>query len=303
MSSGIPTLPSMVQPFAYKGHLNSITSAALAAALLGWPAPARQFTSGVNLVEVYAAVVDRQGRPVSGLTRSDFTVLEDGAPQSLSAFAEGDFPLSAAVAVDRSFSMTAMLATEVGAARTFLEDLRAQDQATLIAIGSDIETIAPLSTDRAAQLRALSALAPWGTTGLHDAVIAAIDAIQTAHGRRALVLFSDGVDRYSQASAGDALGRAREADVMIYPVAVGGARSELFPQLAALTGGRSFQSRQSAELDNVSHQIATELHHQYLLGYSPSRTIPAGANEWRSITVRVNRPDVVVRARDGYVAR
>jgi Ca-activated chloride channel family protein len=275
----------------------------VAVLLLGWTAAAGQFTSGVNLVEVYAAVVDSGGLPVSGLTRADFTVLEDDRPQTLSAFAEGDFPLSAAIAVDRSFSMTALLATEASAARTFLGDLRPSDQSTLIAIGSEVETIAPLSSDRPAQLRALSALKPWGTTGLHDAVIASIDAMQSSRGRRALVLLSDGIDRYSTASAVDALDRARRSDVMIYPVAIGAARPELFARLATLTGGRSFQAREPAQLNTIAHQIATELHHQYLLGYSPSKPIVAGTSEWRSISVRVNRPNLIVRARDGYVAR
>jgi Ca-activated chloride channel family protein len=294
----------MVKPFANKGRANSTTSACLTALLLGWGTlAAAQFSSGVNLVEVYAAVVDPAGNPVTGLTRADFTVLEDGAPQALAAFAEGDFPLSLAVGVDRSFSMARRLPTEVSAARTLLGDLRPQDQSTLIAIGSEVETLAPLSSDRATQLRALAGVKPWGTTGLHDAIVAAIEAIQAAKGRRALVLFSDGNDRYSTASASDALDRARKSDVMIYPVAIGAARPPLFAPLAALTGGRSFQTRDPAQLNTIAHQIAGELHHQYLLGYSPAKPIVAGANEWRSIAVRVNRPNVIVRARDGYVAK
>jgi Ca-activated chloride channel family protein len=299
----MPSLPIMTKPFAYEGPLNLTTAAVLAWALLGWAAAAAQFTSGVNLVEVYAAVVDRTGAPVAGLTRADFTLLEDGAPQALSAFAEGDFPLSVAVAVDRSFSMTALLPTVIRAAGTFLGDLRPQDQSTVIAIGSSVETIAPLSSDRASQRRALTALTPWGTTGLHDAIIAAIDAVESARGRRALVLLSDGADRYSTATASAALDRARTSDVMVYPIAIGAARAELFPQLAALTGGRSFQARDPAQLQAIAHQVAGELHHQYLLGYAPSKPIVAGAKEWRSITVRVSRPDVTVRARDGYLAR
>lgn len=293
-----------MKPFAYTGRRNSTTFALAAALLLGWlPVAASQFTSGVNVVEVYAAVVDTAGNPVTGLTRTDFTVLEDGTPQPLSTFAEGDFPLSIAVGIDRSFSMTKALPIEMSAARTFLGDLRQHDQSTLIAIGSEIETLAPLSSDRPGQLRALDTLRPWGTTGLHDAIVASIDAIQPAKGRRALVLLSDGNDRYSTASAADALDRARTSDVMIYPVAIGNDRATLFPRLAALTGGRSFATRAPAQLNAVVHQIASELHHQYLLGYSPSKPIVAGLNEWRSISVRVNRPNVTVRARDGYLAK
>jgi len=258
----------------------------------------------VNLVEVYAAAVDHEGRPVTGLNRDDFTVLEDGRPQTLSAFAEGDFPLSVAMAVDRSFSMAGRELTNAReAARTFLSSLRPDDQSMIVAVGSEIETVAPLSTDRPAQQRAVASLEPWGTTGLHDAIIASIDAIQSAKGRRALVLLSDGTDRYSKLSASDAIARARNADVMIYPIALGRTRPALFAELAALTGGRSFQPRDAKQLSDTMQAIANELRHQYLLGYTPSRPIVSGEEQWRSITVRVRRPDVTVRARDGYLAK
>jgi Ca-activated chloride channel homolog len=134
-------------------------------------------------------------------------------------------------------------------------------------------------------------------------VILAIDAIQAAKGRRALILLSDGTDRYSKASAADALDRARQSDVMVYPIALGRTRATLFAELASVTGGRSFQPRQPGQLPDIVRGIANELRHQYLLGYTPSRPIVAGEPQWRSITVRVNRADVTVRARDGYLAR
>jgi Ca-activated chloride channel family protein len=263
-----------------------------------------QFSSGVNLVEVYAAVADRAGNPVTGLTRDDFTVLDDGRPQTVSAFAEGDFPLSVALAIDRSFSMGPQrLPAAIGAARTLLGELRPGDQAMIVAIGSESEILAPLSTDRRAQLDAVGRLTPWGTTGLHDAIVRSIDAIQAARGRRALVLLSDGSDRYSTATETEALARARRADEMVYPIAMGGARPALFAELAALTGGRSSQPSSPTELDAAVRGIARELHHQYLLGYMPSPPIDAGEARWRSIVVRVARPDIRVRARDGYFTK
>ena len=241
---------------------------------------------------------------MTGLRQADFTVLEEGRPQNISAFAAGDFPLSVAVALDRSFSMGAKaLPSAVSATRTFLGELRPQDQSMVVGIGSEIEILAPLSTDRKGQLRALASLKPWGTTGLHDAIIESIAAVQAAKGRRALVLLSDGTDRYSKASSSTALDRARRSDVMIYPVAFGRSRPSLFAELASLTGGRSFQPRTPAELDTTMRAIASELRHQYLLGYTPARPIVAGDEQWRAITVRVNRPGVTVRARDGYLVK
>lgn len=297
-----------MQPFVFARPADStilIGLALLALSLLGvGDSAARQFTSGVNVVEVYAAVTDADGKPVTGLRREDFTVMEDGRAQTVSAFAEGDFPLSIAVALDRSFSMGAtQLPSAVSAARTFLGELRPRDQSMVVAIGSEIEVVAPLSTDRGPQQRALSSLKPWGTTGLHDAIVESIEAVQAAKGRRALVLLSDGSDRYSKTSASAALDRARRSDVMIYPVAFGRTRPPLFAELASLTGGRSFQPRDPVQLDATMRAIASELRHQYLLGYTPARPIVAGEEQWRTIVVRIDRPGVTVRARDGYLAR
>ena len=81
--------------------------AALAGALvLGAGPVAAQFTSGVNLVEVYASVTDAQGHAVTGLKASDFELRENGEPQTVTNFAAGEFPLSVAVGIDRSFSMS-----------------------------------------------------------------------------------------------------------------------------------------------------------------------------------------------------
>jgi Ca-activated chloride channel family protein len=263
-----------------------------------------QFSSGVNLVEVYASVTDRQGQPVKGLTREAFTVREDGAVQQVTTFTAGEFPLSVAVALDRSFSMAGQrLAAARSGARLFLDELRPADESMLIGIGSTTEVLAPLSTDRARQFEVLTRLDAFGTTGLYDAIVAAIDAIQQARGRRALVLLSDGSDRYSTATSAQALARARAADVLVYPIAFGQTRPPVFAELATVTGARSFHVRDARQLSETLRSVAAELRHQYLLGYSPSKPPLAGSNQWRSIAVAVSRSDVTVRARDGYLVK
>ncbi len=267
-------------------------------------ASARQFTSGVNVVEVYATVTDKAGKPVTGLGREAFTVRENGEAQQISTFAAGEFPLSVAVALDRSFSMAGdRLAAATSGARMFLGGLRPTDESMLIAIGSTTETLAPLSTNRREQLDALAGLDAFGTTGLYDSIVAAIEAIQPARGRRALILLSDGDDRYSKTTAQQTLERARAADVLIYPIALGRTRPQAFAELATLTGGRSFHVRDARQLPETLQAITSELRNQYLIGYSPTKPPVAGSNEWRSIAVTVARPDVTVRARDGYLVK
>jgi Ca-activated chloride channel family protein len=280
------------------GLLMGVTAAA---ALGARPA---QFATGVTLVEVYATVTDERGAPILDLRQSNFTIIEDGVPQAITTFASGDFPLSVALAVDRSSSMAGgRLALAKAAAKTFLRQLRPVDRSMVIAVASDPQIVAPLSADRAAALQALDRLEPWSTTALHDAIIASIGMIQPATGRRALVLLSDGVDRYSQATAADVLDRARRADVLVYPIAVSRTRPPLFPEVAALTGGQSFQITDPRRIERTLTIIADELRHQYLLGYTPARPLAPASPEWRAIEVRVNRAGAKVRARDGYLAK
>jgi Ca-activated chloride channel homolog len=265
---------------------------------------AAQFTSSVNVVEVYASVVDGKGQPVRGLTADDFEIQEDGSPQKISAFTAGDFPLTVALALDRSFSMAGKPLTTVKAAgRAFLEALRPSDEAVVIGIGSEVTVLAEARASRAEQIGAVNGLTAWGTTTLHDAIITAIDAVDGARGRRALVILSDGDDRYSEATADAALTRARRSNVMVYPIAFGKTRPPLFAELSTLTGGRSFHTRELEGLEQTLRTIAEQLREQYLIGYSPTRPPVSGANEWRSITVRVKKPGLSVRARDGYYVR
>jgi Ca-activated chloride channel family protein len=281
-----------------------LAAAAAAAWVWGSTLHARQFTSGVNLVEVYASVVDAQGQPVKGLTQGDFELRENGVVQTIANFAAGDFPLSAAVAIDRSFSVAGTkLSLAKAAAQTFLAELRSNDEAMVIAVGSEVEAVAPLSTDRASQRTAVERLDAFGTTGLHDAINHAIDAVQPAKGRRALIVLSDGDDRYSQATAADVLDRARRSDVMVFPIALGRIRPPLFAELATLTGGRSAHATDGNTLTQTMRAIAQELRWQYLLGYTPAKPPVPGSNEWRSISVTVKKPDAKVRARDGYLVR
>src|SRR5215203_4346049 len=256
-SSGIPSEPILRllsrRPFSRYGPavgcpdsitgsatLSGVTTAAAAGLLLAVAATSAggqtpQFGTSVQVVEVYASVTDGKGEPIRGLGQAQFTVREDGEVQSISTFVEGEFPLSVAVAVDRSWSMAGdRLATAKEGARTLLNALRSSDQAMVVAVSGAVETVALLSNDRSAQLAALDRLDPWSTTALHDAVIAAIDRVQAGSGRRALVLLSDSTDRYSRADAAAVLEHARRSDVMVYPIALGRERSPLFAELAVL---------------------------------------------------------------------
>jgi Ca-activated chloride channel family protein len=267
--------------------------------------PVAQFSSQVQLVEVYATVTDAQGESVMGLKREDFEVYENNEIQDVSTFAAGEFPLTVALGVDRSWSMAGEpLRLAKQASTTFLRALKSGDRSMVVAISNEADLIAPLTMDRFNQERAIAALDPWSTTALHDAIIAALDRLEPESGRQALVVFSDGTDRYSRASAAEVIERARRSNALIYPIAFGKTRPAFLAELAVLTGGRSFLLRDARELEKTLQTIARELRYQYLLGYAPADPIEKGEHEWRSIRVvlKNGKPGLRIRARDGYVA-
>ena len=90
---------------------------------------------------------------------------------------------------------------------------------------------------------------------------------------------------------------------MMYPIAIGRERPTLFAELASLTGGRSFHLRDPRQLQQTLESVAADLGAQYLLGYAPATPPRATGEDWRRISVTVNRPEVTVRARSGYSAR
>ena len=259
------------------------------------------FTTGVTQVEVYATVTDDKGRAVKGLSQSDFVVLENDRPQVIKTFVGGEFPAAVALAIDRSFSMKGTpLTIARTAGRAFVASLKPDDRAMLVSISGEVEVLAPLSTDKLPVFRALDALDPWSTTSLNDALIRSIDLLEGEGGRRAIVVLSDGVDRYSSASEAAVVDRARRSDVLIYPVAIAKERPALFVELATVSGGRSFHLRDPRGLQPTLAAIATDLRSQYLIGYEPTNPMKGELQEWRAITVKVDRPSVTVRARSGY---
>lgn len=263
------------------------------------PATVAQFGATAELVEVYATVTDKSGNLVPGLTAADFSVSDNGAPRSISVFAAGEFPLTLAVALDRSFSMSgSRLDAAKAGARRLVDMVRASDRLLVLAIGGRSEVAAGFDATRPSARRAVDDMQVWGTSPISDVVAHGIDALKGQSGRRAVVIWSDGVEREATVEREDVLERARESGVMVYSVAMASKPSPLLASLALLSGGRLLEARDRRTAAQAADTIAAELRHQYLLGYAP----PEGPPGWREISVSVVRPGLTVRARRGYVA-
>jgi Ca-activated chloride channel family protein len=260
----------------------------------------------VDVVQVAATVTDRGGRLVKGLGRNAFRVLEDGREQEVTHFVGLEAEHELVVAVDMSGSMGSAMATCREAVRRFLSSLRPVDRVTLLAFNDSVFTVARREASPEARLRAVDRLRAWGSTSFYDTVLRGLDLLERHRGRRALVLFTDGEDMVSHATAEDVERRIEVSASPVYVVAQGkgmreAALKRVLDRMVRVSGGRAFYTDRIEQLDGVFSVIGEELASQYLLAYSPADPLRDGG--WRAIRVEVAGPaGHVVRARQGYRA-
>ena len=307
-----------------------------------------------TLVTVPVSVTDRTGRYIADLGKEDFLIFENGAEQEIAYFATVEKPFTVVLMLDTSSSIWSKLGQIRDAAIAFVDQLRPEDQVMVVSFAGGLTIKCEATTDRKKIRSAIRGTGRGLSTHLYDAM----DKIMQKHlnriqGRKALVLFTDGVDATSSDATYESTVRtAEELDAMIYPILYdtydprgdtgpstppsrgrlpgilrkipfplpiptqggggssgGGAgssradydRGERYLRaLADLTGGRVYEARKDLSYlrDAFSH-IAEELRRQYSLGYYPKQTARTG--ERRRIKVRVNRPELAVRARDSYI--
>jgi len=247
----------------------------------------------VRLVELYAAVFDRGGRPVGGLGEGDFQVLDGGEAQSLLRFERvRDLPLHLLFAVDTSASMAATLPQVQKAALAFLQrTLTPKDRAALLTFSDSPVLRTPFTGDLGTLAGALAGLNAERGTALYDSLVYGLSYMKgVQHGQSAVILFTDGGDHLSRLSFDETLEFARRAGIAIYAIGAHIPRLDLqirghLAKLAEETGGRSFFIESAAELDGVYAAIEDELRSRYLLAYQPKAAPRAG--EFRAVEVRV----------------
>jgi len=255
----------------------------------------------VQFVEVFASVLDRSGRPVEGLGKGDFTVVEDGTPQQIVRFERvRDLPIHASILLDVSASMEGKLEASRAAALEFFEQaIEPKDRAAVITFNDHPNLAVKFTNDVRDLAGGLAGLKPERGTALYDSVVFALYYFNGIKGQRALLVLSDGKDESSRFSWEQTLEYARRAGVAIYTVALRDkAAHRKLSELARATGGRSFLIEDTAELAAIYEDVQRELRSKYLVAYQSSNT--SDAKDFRSIDVRVARQGAEVKAMQGY---
>jgi Ca-activated chloride channel family protein len=260
----------------------------------------------VRLVELYAAVFDRGGRPVGQLAAGDFKVFDGGAPQTLLRCERvRDLPIHLLFAIDTSASMAPSLVQVQKAALGFLKrTLTAKDRAALLTFNDSPILRQAYTNDVDVLAGALSSLNAERGTALFDSVVYGLSYMKGAqHGQSALILFTDGSDHISKLSFDETLEFARRSGIAIYAIGAQVPRLALqdraqLTKLAAETGGRSFFVDSAAELEGAYAAIEDELRSRYLLAYQPA--IPGHDGEFRQVEVQVAGDGLRVKTIRGY---
>ena len=291
-----------------------------------------------SLVTVPVTVVDRTGRYVPMLRRENFKVFENGVEQKIAYFATTNSPFSVVLLIDTSGSTQFRLDDIQDSAIKFVEKLKPSDSVMVMSFDDRIEVLCKATNDRNEITKAIRRTRTGGGTRLYDAVEDILrKQLKTITGRKAVVLFTDGVDTTSRrASYESTIRMAEESDSPIYsvdydtsgtgtlgipgrrgtilglplprPGTPGGATPGDYKRavrylhaLADKTGGRFYSGDSLFGIGQAFTWIAEELGRQYSIGYYPSTTGKDG--ERRQIKVKTTEADLVVKSRDSYIHR
>ena len=273
-------------------------------------AQAPAFRARLDLVQVTVSVTDASGRLVTGLTKDEFQVWEDGLEQEVTQFTDERVPVSLGVLLDASDSMRGQpIADATAAVDRFVGDLLFPDDEAFVATFNHLpRLVARWKRPPRTLAHVLDGLHPSGGTAIYDALAQTAALFERRDNlRAAFVLISDGADTASDRTLHQTLDVLRRSDAFVYAIAIDSPEArastrvnpEALRDITSLTGGYTEVVRDAADLGPATARIADELNKQYTLGFS-SMHPPDGS--WRTLRVRVRRPDHFVRARRGYYA-
>jgi Ca-activated chloride channel family protein len=277
------------------------------------------FRAGIELVSLNVTVTDGTQKYITDLSADDFSVFEDGVKQDVTFFNRTNLPIALALLLDTSASMETKLPTAQEAAAGFARRLRPQDLAEVIDFDSRVVVLQAFSNNASELEQAIRKTSAGGSTSLYNAVYIALKDLKKVVAknteeirRQAIIVLSDGEDTSSLLPFEEVLDLAKRSETAIYTIGLRNAEGPstsmkgfkeaefVLRQFAQETGARAFFPNQVADLTNIYTQISEELSSQYTVGYTSKNQRRDGG--WRRIVVRINRPNVTARTKQGYFA-
>lgn len=269
----------------------------------------------VEMVQLLCTVVDKKGQYITDLTKDDFVIYENNAPQKIENFAaRSELPLTIAFLIDTSASVANKLKFEQEAASEFFfQVIRPQDKALLLEFDTGVTLIQDFTSDPNMLSKQLKSLRAAGGTSLYDALyLVSEEKLLWEQGerRKTAIVISDGEDTVSTVTFEDALEMSQRAGATIFAISTnkgghfGIKGSEegdaVLEQLSSAAGGKVYYPAKLEDLGLAFKEIDQELRSQYSLSYRPSNTKRDGT--FRTFRVAVKNKDYIIRHRKGYFA-
>lgn len=253
----------------------------------------------VDLVNVVLTVQDSAGRFVAGLNEGDFRVYEDGVEQKISIFDKEDVDSAVGILLDNSLSMVDILPMMKAGLLDFAEHTRSFNELFVLTFGTRVRTLQDVEQPLGQLDARVKAITPQGTSVLYDALVEGLRKVADREAeRKALLVFTDGIDTASKSSFKDVLVAAQKAGALLYFIPIGSRiliDEHTIDSLANETGGRVIYLRKTDRVPPAMETIRQELARQYYIGYYTSRR-PG----FHSIRVEVPGRDLRIRAKTGY---
>jgi Ca-activated chloride channel homolog len=276
------------------------------------PASQSKISVKTELVVLPVSVTDTNGKVVLGLSPQNFRVYDDGRPQEITVFQQGDTPVTVGLIVDHSRSMGPKLSEVAVAVAAFAHSSNPQDEMFVVDFNDNVSVELmggkPFTHDAKELEKAVTAVSARGRTALYDAVAEGLVHLQLGHrDRKALIIVSDGGDNASRQKFSQILALAQQSQVLIYSIGLISDDGEVDPavlrRLSKATGGIAYFPGPSNTVTSISTQIARDLREQYTLGFAPEKA--AKVHSFRKLEVKVTAPGhsrIRVRTRPGYFA-
>lgn len=258
-------------------------------------------------VTVYVSVTDSAGEPV-GVDPTAIQVSENGEvmqPVDVRGGGEGQAdPLTTMLVIDISGSMdkNGKLDAAKEAAKTYVTQMRAGDQAGLITFDTQTYVVQPVTTDTVALINAIDGLKTGGDTSMFDALIQAETALEGIEGRKAIIVLADGMDNHSQSTADDVINQMGPSGLTISTIGFGdagqssqaGLDEPTLKSLAENSGGLYSFAADSAALTALYEQYGRTLQSEYAITYVSPSSLRDGVN--RNLTVSLSKVGVSTEA-------
>jgi Ca-activated chloride channel homolog len=274
-----------------------------------------------DMVLLDVTVIDQNNTPVMNLKKEDFSVYEDKVKQTVESVSREEVPVSFGMVIDTSGSMKPKLQTVSDAAVSLVKQMRLDDEAFVASFKAESELAQDFTSDRRELEDAIGKLYTSGGTALLDAIIATADYAQEKgkQRRKALVIFSDGLEKNSSVKEKEVIEAIKENEVQVYLVGFIDVEMEenrpfgkspakkakdLLSGIADDSGGKAYFPKDVGEIPAIAAQIAKDLRTQYVVSYYPTNDNRDGA--FRIVQVSVNSQGaskLIARTRRGYYAR